>query len=132
MPPKSISITVKREVLLIDISNLLCSAFEQGAISYWAWMVQKIKPKRFDFRCDGDRIYPLLDFPLNPGGSIVLVDLETENKKYSVNLTSLKRGLQLMADKYPKHFNDLVTENADATTADVLIQLACLGELIYG
>jgi hypothetical protein len=37
-----------------------------------------------------------------------------------------------MGDKYPSHLSDLVEEQDDAITADILLQLALFGELVYG
>lgn len=42
------------------------------------------------------------------------------------------RGCELMAAKYPHHFANLITDNSDCETGDVLIQLALLGDIIYG
>lgn len=52
--------------------------------------------------------------------------------RYPVSLKTLKKGLQLMATTQPEHFADIVSENDDATTADVLLQLTTLGEIKYG
>lgn len=51
---------------------------------------------------------------------------------YRVNLKTLAKGLQLMARKYPKHFSDIINDNDDADTADILLQLSTIGELKYG
>lgn len=37
-----------------------------------------------------------------------------------------------MAEKDPRHFGDLVSENDDADTHDVFIQHVLFGEVIYG
>lgn len=42
------------------------------------------------------------------------------------------KGLKLMAEKSPRHFGDLLAQNDDAETADVLVQYAALGEVVYG
>lgn len=42
------------------------------------------------------------------------------------------RGLSLMAEKSPKHFADLISENDDALTHDVFMQYVILGEVVYG
>lgn len=52
--------------------------------------------------------------------------------KYPVNLKTLKKALELMAERYPKYFADIINENDDAETADVLLQLATIGEVKYG
>jgi hypothetical protein len=50
----------------------------------------------------------------------------------TIDKLSLEAGLQLMAKKYPKHFNDFMSINEDAITGDVFLQLVVLGEVIYG
>jgi hypothetical protein len=42
------------------------------------------------------------------------------------------RVLALMATKTPRHFANIVGERGDSETGDVLVQLACFGELRYG
>ena len=37
-----------------------------------------------------------------------------------------------MADKHKRHFDDMVSENGDADTADVFLQCCALKELVYG
>lgn len=44
----------------------------------------------------------------------------------------LRRGLELMAEKAPRHFADLLSENDDAETHDVFMQMVILGDIIYG
>ena len=41
-------------------------------------------------------------------------------------------GLRLMAERYPRKFAELVDGTGDATTGDILIQLAAFGELRRG
>ena len=55
-----------------------------------------------------------------------------ESKVYFLALDDLKRGLQVMAEKYPKHFSDILNENSDSITADALIQCSVFGDIIYG
>lgn len=42
------------------------------------------------------------------------------------------KGAQIMAQKYPEHFADIVQDNEDAITADVFMQCIVLGEIVYG
>ncbi len=53
-------------------------------------------------------------------------------KKYKLSLAKLKKGLLILQQKYPHHFADIMRESGDATTGDVLIQCALLGEIVYG
>ena len=57
-----------------------------------------------------------------------------------MNRASIKVGLQLMADckdlkgkQIPaRHFKNIATDNEDAETADVFMQLAVMGEIVFG
>lgn len=49
-----------------------------------------------------------------------------------ISLVSICEGEQLMLDKHPHHFADILNENDDATTADVWFQYAVLKKLVYG
>lgn len=55
-----------------------------------------------------------------------------QGNSYELTLDKLKAGLQVMADKYPHHFVDIIRETGDATTGDVLVQCALFGEIVYG
>lgn len=49
-----------------------------------------------------------------------------------VDIDRLRKGVQILAEKYPRHFNDIVDENDDAITADCLGQCIAYGEVIFG
>lgn len=61
-------------------------------------------------------------------------DLGEGNAKGSrvLTMTDFEKGIQIMAEKYPRHFSDLMNETDDAITHDVLMQCIVLGELVYG
>lgn len=82
---------------------------------------------------------------IKDGKSIPVYDKETiEDWEYDnegekellgdVNLESIAKGEQLMADGYMNHFRNIMGENTDwdAATADVWFQLCVMGELVYG
>lgn len=55
-----------------------------------------------------------------------------ESAKHHITIVEVQKGLELMRDKYPRHYADLMEEEDDAITGDVWLQLAVFGELIYG
>lgn len=57
---------------------------------------------------------------------------EDNGQAYELSLDKLKAGIQVLATKYPHHFVDIVRETGDATTGDVLVQCALLGDIVYG
>jgi len=74
------------------------------------------------------------------GGEITVYDSESINfdtGEYEVvlgvlNRETMERGLQLMQDNSPRHFNNLVTGNHDAITSDVMMQYMVMGEVVFG
>ena len=132
----SISVEVKQKVSIERISDLLCSAFEGGS-NYWYQIDEFVKPKNFNNSEEGDEKFRHLSYPINEGGSLVISTDEGElneegSDKHTLNLKSIEKGLQVMARKYPSHFNDFMQENDDACTGDVFLQCCLFGEVIFG
>lgn len=113
---RPITITTTKKVTKQDISDLFSCAMSGS--TYWA--------------CDLE--------PLGKGGQCLednmlkgfkITDTE-EQKVYTVTPVQIERALQLMADKYPRHWIDFINENTDATTGDVFLQLCVFKEVVYG
>ena len=74
------------------------------------------------------------------GGEIEVYDVETGELLGVLSKVTIQTGLQLMADRKDmtgkmvpaRHFKAIATDNEDAETADVFIQLAVMGEIVYG
>ena len=114
---KSLTISVRTHVSLERLANIVYS-MAQGS-SYWC-------------KYAGDLGYEKTVEELYAGQIIKLEDFEDEKARYTLTLPKLKRGLTVMAKKFPRHFADFLTENDDADTADVLLQCALFGEVVYG
>ncbi len=100
--------------------NQVTSAIEGGS-NYWASIdVGKHEP--------GWRNYFTAKFTIIEGDEKAGA---VQDKTYELTLDKLKAGLQVLADKYPHHFKDIVDETGDATTGDVLVQCALFGEIVY-
>lgn len=112
------------------IENLIITAVEGGS-NYWA---------KFEFPDKWkDKYKSYVRIPFH-GGEIEVYDIETGELLGVLNQATLKTGLQLMADRKDmtgkqvpaRHFKNLATDTEDAETADVFLQLAVMGEIIYG
>jgi len=112
------------------IKDLITTAIEGGA-NYWA----KIQcPKGWK-----EKYGSIEEIPLQ-GGNIEVFDVETDELLGVLNLATINVGLQLMADRKDlkgKHvparpFAAIAQDNEDAETADVFMQLAVLGEIVFG
>jgi hypothetical protein len=133
-PKTQTSLTVEIEVSLGRISDLLCSALEGGS-NYWYTIETYTEPTSVDFHTKGEGIFPHLDYPLNPGGALTIGTLDGDEfngqKSWKLDLSAVRKGLALMAAKYPHHFADMLDESGDATTGDVFLQCCLFGEVEY-
>ncbi len=123
---------VKTTVTVSDkrIEDLLCDAFEGGS-NYW-YVIKKFNFPPGQTKKSLGITYPHIELPLK-GGSLLIGEVEG-NPEYDkvLDRAAIERGLQLMAEKYPKHYADFMAENDDAITGDVFLQSALYGEVVFG
>lgn len=112
-----------------QVAGALWRAF--GSDITWFRVVEVIEPPTLRFRSIEHLTLRMVDYPLNEGGSIGIVSTEPSSDVFRLDLKSIRRGLEDLATKYPRHFADLVNEDTDAITANVLLQCCLFGELIY-
>jgi hypothetical protein len=127
--PFTVTATVSDE----DVASMLCSAFEGGS-NYWYRIEKFFKTKApLSYRTDPDIIYRHIDYPMSQGCYLLISSYEEPKRKHErLDRAAIQRGLDLMAEKYPHHYENVIGENADAETGDVLLQLALYGDIIYG
>ncbi len=119
-----------------DVSDLLCSAFEGGS-NYWYMIEEFGMPPELKGVPD-EKVFRHLDYPTREGGYLLVSDrkiVECEGGEVTIRKIDrdrLKVALNLMSQKYPRHFADFINENGDADTGDVFLQLAVLGDVVYG
>lgn len=135
-------LNITLEFDLNDVASLLCSGFEGGS-GYWARIEEYKAPEEivelnnFDMFEDGERVvFPHIHYPLSKGGAVIIRDTLCEivgnDKLYTLDFEAVQRGLKLMAEEFPLHFGNWMSGNGDAITGDVFLQLATLGDIIYG
>jgi len=110
-------INIKVEIKDEQIDSWLCTAFE-GGINYW---------------CDGikvkDNDYKGTEYAsdcISKGGAIIVEDKEINKQSILDALTWLSNN------KYTKVLDRLINGGYDADDADVLFQVVCFGDVIYG
>lgn len=126
-------INIKQQVDLQEVAELLSCAFE-GGTGYWCRIHAYVVPPAPSPVLDECEIFKHTDYPLTEGGAVVCVDTDLpleEQDELHLNLASVQKGLELLANKHPQHFADFQTGKYDATTGDVFLQLCLLGEYIY-
>ncbi len=121
------------------IAGTVVSAIE-GGITYWCRAMERVEGDpgfaiaELSAALDFGTKYPTYAVAGHGYGLRLLEDKEGDGPDvwHELNRANLEAALSLMATKYPHHFADILNENDDATTGDVLVQLALFGELVYG
>lgn len=121
MKKEIFKITFIAEISLQRLNDILIGAFEGGS-NYW---IENIK------RSNDDLKY-YADFLTSDKGFLIIQENDRNEGKYKVAKNDVILAAQLMALQYPWHFKDLLNETDDATTSDVLLQLATFKVVIYG
>lgn len=66
---------------------------------------------------------------LKNGGKLTLIDHELDGEEFSITIDDVHK----MVQKSPvSHLMDMVNEQDDAVTADVILQTVFFGDVIYG
>lgn len=142
MEPKFAAPLSKDELHLIR--DVLVSGME-GGINHWAAVGEPSYPpgtKKKDFSQGGkmqpknpdgsENYYHWAELlPTTPGGAVMVIDQEEETS-HRLDLPALQKAWNRIQLEYPKVYQDILDENYDANTGDLLIQLAVLGEHVYG
>lgn len=111
------------------IQDLLCAALEGGS-NYWYVIKAYNFPKGETKQSLGIE-FPHIELPFK-GGSLTIGELEGDMPDKTLDRESISKGLEIMAEKYPKQFADFLDENEDANTGDAFLQCALYGELVFG
>jgi hypothetical protein len=124
------------EVCEQEVADLICTAFE-GGIGHWAKIAGYKKPENvFKWGLGsyiGGGVYKYVQYPMSEGGAVMLKDIEgDDDEQWALDLPAIKRGLTIMASRYPEHYSNFRKDQSDAETGDVFIQCCIFGELVYG
>lgn len=121
-----VSIERKINVTQQDIDDIMVTALE-GGITYWCDKATVV----------GEYLGEYASEQISRGGALILHDAE-ENYEYVLNIDNFLEGLQQAIEEHwfedYEWYDDkeLDTGNVDAEVADVIIQLALFGDIIFG
>lgn len=102
------------------VADLLTTALEGGS-NYWI--------KILDMK--GDTLHDTIKVA-NGESKWLLLEVDETDRWNGINVSSMTRGLSLLAEHAPERFARVAQDEADAEDADVFLQYALLGEVIYG
>lgn len=131
--PEYDTITVPTRISKERVRDLLSSAFEGGA-NYWYMIEDWRPPTDPKFATE----FRHLSYPTSPDGAVYVSNGKEEHpsspdyKCVRLDWEHCKRTLTLMAVARPTDFADWLEGNDDGDTGDVFLQLAVMGEIVYG
>lgn len=129
------------------VEDTIVTALEGGS-NYWYWIkcdehwfevakrydktiAANEDPKRESYNPLSIRIANAL---LNVEGfEMNVYDLEDpDNRLGKLSFESFKKGCELCNEKFPDTWGNLIREDFDANDADILFQLATMGDVVFG
>lgn len=121
------------------IKDILTTAIE-GGIGYWAclgnddpiWV--KTRDNYIESH-NGERPYycDVAYDVMNSGNAVIFYDEEDDDTRFELTMSKFMDGCKLYEDKTGTKINDSFDDGSfDACDADMIIQYALFGEVIYG
>lgn len=141
---ENLEVTVALKLPYSRIADLICTGLEGGqpyaTFSYNGYVNKEStkfwRGKRWE------EFYAHINPALTKGSYVLLLDhynvddnredRSVKVKRYKLGLPQIRKGLQIMASKYPHQFGLFMNEGEDAITGDVFLQCCLLGEVVYG
>ena len=131
------SVSVSVDVPTSTVRDLLVGAVE-GGCNYWGAFredpnftksVTEAEQAAY-IESEGGEYLARYDIE-HPNYCLRVLDYEG-GTTYNVTFESFVNSLGIMANRYPRHFKDVITLNFDAETSDVFVQCAVFGEIVFG
>ena len=124
--------TITRKVEISDelIEDILCSAFE-GGITYWANNISC--HNREDMKKVGGWKHEYLTKTKLKDAKLIIHTVS--GGEVAITEKSIIDALQMMDDpqyQYTKALRRIIEGGYDAYDADIVVQTACFGEVVYG
>lgn len=127
------TITITQTLEVNDFKNLLYNAWHYS--HYWLdlncdpavnWYNAKF-PETCDLPCIEDKLWAYLE----AGHKVQCYDQE-DGQKFWLTWAMILEGIRVFVQDFSNHYEDFLTENDDAVTADVWLQCVCFGDVVYG
>lgn len=120
----TVSATISFEVSGQDIDDIMSSALD-GGITYWCGKAEVVDEYLGEYASD----------QISRGGSLKLYDIE-DGTVFELTLEKFLNGLRLWVENIRSFAlafaNRLEIDEIDAVSADVIVQYALFGEIVYG
>lgn len=104
------------------MKDLMTGAIEGGS-NYWYCILKHNKE-------EVEAVY-LCEVPFIDGGFLIIADSENTEEQVKIDKDKILEGWKLFKENYQSHYADVLSDNDDASTADVFFQLVCWGDIIF-
>lgn len=102
-----------------DIDDIMSDALDSG-IGYWCGRA----------KVNGEYLGEYASDQISRGGTLTLYDLEDDEESWVLDLDKFLAGYKMAIEQ--GYFSGDLDDDYDAGTADVIVQLALFGEVVYG
>lgn len=117
------TILIEQHIPRERVADVLCSALEGGS-NYWCSRVDVFEWPEAEWAHEAIA---------NGGKFQVQHFCEDDDELLDImGEEEVTSGLKLLASKWPAAFGRIINEQDDAYDADMLFQLICFGEVVYG
>ncbi len=123
-----LDITTTVSIGKTEFGDILTTALEGGS-NDWYLIKDSVPRQEGEYLCDAiaRHIYDNPDFKLD------IYDLENPGEKLgTLSRKSVLDAFALLIKDHPETYASLIEESYDAGDADILFQLAVMGEVVYG
>lgn len=121
-------ITAQIEISYQRLADVMCGAIEGGSTYWCSGFHRETGPDLPNFYAEA-AFYESGEYSIK----VTHDDPDGDGQKITlIGPTEVEAGVQLMASRFGRHFSNMMTENDDAETSDVLLQCIVLGDIVYG
>jgi Cft2 family RNA processing exonuclease len=115
-----------------DIEDLFVTALEGGS-NYWYYIKNIPKEIKYQVKQLKQPLADAIAKHVIDGGYIQFFDVEDENELLgTVDMDKLLEAISLLKKDYPDTWNNILDEDCDADCADIFLQLAVMGDIVFG
>ena len=131
------TLEVKTSMEFSRATELIVGAFEGGSrylikSIYWGSLRDRHKESPWKHQKLGETYSEVMSWCCIHGKDFWAQVEDDDRERHNITPARIERGVQTMADSFPRHFNDMVKENDDAITSDVLLQCILFNDVVYG
>ena len=114
------------------IVNLFVTSLEGGS-NYWQYIKDIPNEVRNIQKTKNLALSEAIGEFVLIGGKIYIYDIEDEDELLGyINMDKLLDAINVMKEKYPSNYENIITESDDADDADIFLQIATMGEVVFG